>query len=63
MNKTVRDNLMSIKDYSPYCGSIVCKSTPRTVFDGKQFKCPNCGWRSNFPHLFIILYKSKWNIK
>lgn len=63
MNKVVRENLLTIQDYTPYCGSTVCKRNPRTTFDGTQFKCPDCGWKSNFPKLFIVMYKSKWNIE
>lgn len=56
----VRDNLMTRKGYSPYCGYGFCKTMPRTNFDGKQFVCPDCGWRSEFPSDFITEYKSKW---
>ena len=58
----VRDNLMNEKGYSPYCGAM-CKWMPRTYFDGEQFVCPDCGWRSEFPADFIATYKKKWNLK
>lgn len=54
---TVRNNLMSIKGYSPYCGGC-CHRMPRTIFDGEQFLCPDCGWRSTFPEEFIREYKT-----
>lgn len=41
----IRDNLMTQKGYSPYCGSIGKRcSMPRTTFTGTQFKCNECGW-------------------
>lgn len=62
----VRENLMNIKHYTPYCGNISparspkgCNN-PRTRFNGKQFECPNCGWVSLFPEDFINRYKTKW---
>lgn len=58
----VRDNLMNEQGYSPYCGAM-CKYMPRTYFDGEQFVCPDCGWRSEFPADFIAAYKKKWNLK
>jgi len=59
----VRKNLMEQKGYSPYCGKQEkCSGRwPRTVFNGKQFVCPSCGWTSKFPELFIEQYKIKWN--
>lgn len=61
-NKLVRRNLMDRKGYSPYCGNIDCRKTPRTNFDGDQFVCSDCGWKSGFPEIFIKEYKSKWNL-
>jgi len=55
----VRDNLMTQPGYTPYCGG-QCKIMPRTVFDGEQFNCPCCGWRSAFEPEFIAQYKTKW---
>jgi hypothetical protein len=56
----VRDNLMTVPGYAPYCGDMNCKAgMPRTYFDGEQFCC-HCGWRSNFPRAFIAEYKAKW---
>ena len=61
---TVRKNLMSVKWYSPYCGSSGSLCTlPRTHFDGQQFVCRQCGRRSGFPKEFITEYKKKWGIK
>ena len=54
---TVRENLLTRKGYSPYCGNDECKyHWPRTSFDGEQFKC-SCGWRSKFDNEFISKYK------
>lgn len=68
----VRDNLMERKGYSPYCGDELCKPReyyplkgekwPRTVFDGEQFNCPKCRWRSEFDEGFIKEYKEKWKL-
>lgn len=53
----VRENLLTVPGYTPYCGSDMCGChNPRTVFDGEQFKCP-CGWRSRFEPEFIKVYK------
>ena len=65
----VRDNLMTRQGYSPYCGDELCKPRttyslercPRTKFDGEQFKCPKCGWKSEFDKEFIEGYKKHWN--
>jgi len=59
----VRDNLMTRKGYSPYCGNRVCITMPRTVFNGNQFVCKQCGWQSLFPKDFIETYKREWGIK
>lgn len=57
----VRENLLTIKGYSPYCGKSHCIGLmPRTKWDGNQFVCPACGWRSQFPLEFINEYKAKW---
>ena len=58
----VRNNLMTREGYSPYCGDINCRKMPRTRFDGGQFVCDSCGWRSEFPGYFIKGYKKKWGI-
>jgi hypothetical protein len=59
----VRDNIMSVRDYTPYCGAIAgCKHTPRTTFNGKQFECPHCSWTSRLPATFIANYRIKWSI-
>ena len=67
----VRDNLMTREGYTGYCGDDLCKEVthggigsrrwPRTVFNGEQFRCPNCGWTSGFPEEFIKQYKDKWS--
>lgn len=58
----VRHNLMTRKGYGPYCGAL-CRTMPRSKFDGAQFICPDCGWRSEFPETFIARYKAKWGLK
>lgn len=63
MNFIVRDNLMTRKGYSPYCGNNNCREMPRTIFNGKQFTCPYCNWISKFDTKFIEEYKIKWSIK
>jgi len=62
-NPIVRRNLMEEKGYSPYCGNDLCEAAPRTNFDGTQFKCPRCGWYSQFPGDFIDKYVKKWKFK
>ena len=56
---TVRNNLLTRKGYSPYCGGEKCREMPRTNFNGEQFVCPNCRWISQFPKEFIKEYKEK----
>jgi predicted RNA-binding Zn-ribbon protein involved in translation (DUF1610 family) len=56
---TVRHNLMTRSGYTPYCGGVNCPM-PRTRFDGEQFACPACGWRSGFEPAFIAAYKAQW---
>jgi len=57
----VRNNLLTEKGYRPYCGANKCIALyPRTVFNGKQFVCPSCGWVSGFPADFIEAYKNAW---
>lgn len=59
----VRENLMTEKQYTPYCGAgqYCTKKMPRTRWDGdlSQFVC-QCGWRSQFPGDFIKRYKKQW---
>jgi len=57
----VRENLMTQPGYTPYCGNGNSCSMPRTVWTGKQFKCPHCHWVSAFPDDFIAEYKAKWS--
>lgn len=59
----VRENLMTEKGYSPYCGHPHCAhNSPRTKWnkEKEQFVC-SCGWTSEFPADFIKRYKEKWN--
>jgi len=59
----VREKLMKLRGYSPYCGNNCCSGRmPRTKWDGEQFKCPACGWRSAFPDRFIKKYKDTWEL-
>jgi hypothetical protein len=56
----VRENLMSRKGYTPYCGNVDCRfHMPRTRYIGGQFQC-GCGWRSSFDDDFIEAYEAKW---
>ena len=53
----VRRNLLTDKNYTPYCGNDNCKyDLPRTSWNGNQFQC-RCGWVSRFPEDFIDKYK------
>lgn len=57
----VRENLMTDKNYSAFCGSMDCRlGMPRTLWnkDKNQFIC-KCGWVSEFPEDFIKRYKLK----
>lgn len=63
-NSIVRYNLMNRDGYSPYCGGNPEKcSWPRTKFNGEQFVCRECGWKSSFEKEFIDKYKKRWGIK
>lgn len=67
----VRTNMMNDRSYAPYCGSVfpghpnykTC-SSPRVrwVNELSQFRCPHCGWVSEFPKEFISRYKQKHSI-
>lgn len=65
----VRENLMTKEGYTGYCGSNISSfevggcNNPRTQWKPElnQFKCPKCGWTSQFPSEFIERYKAKWN--
>lgn len=54
---------MNREGYSPYCGNPNCRIMPRTHFNGSQFVCHVCGWKSSFPEEFITRYKKRWNLK
>ena len=56
----VRQNLMIRPNYTPYCGNFKYCTLPRTFYDQGQFRCPRCGWVSNFPQDFMELYHSHW---
>lgn len=54
---TVRKNLLTRPNYTPYCGSDLCHHRmPRTRFNGEQFEC-RCGWVSQYDEEFIEEYK------
>ena len=56
----VRENLMTVPGYKPYCGSENCfLRWPRTHYNAGQFRCA-CGWVSNFEPEFIAAYEAKW---
>jgi hypothetical protein len=65
----VRNKLMTVKDYTPYCGNNISRrlingcSNPRTKFNGQQFCCPECKFITSFPIDFIEKYKEYWGIK
>lgn len=60
----VRNNLMTQRGYTPYCGNGNCRGLmPRSKFNGNQFECHSCGWESEFEPEFIAGYKSKWDDK
>jgi len=54
----IRKNLLTVLGYTPYCGGEekYC-SYPRTKFNGTQFECPVCKWKSQFEPEFIEQYK------
>lgn len=55
----VRRNLLTRKNYSPYCGKDRCEQGwPRTTFNGNQFQC-KCGWVSNIEESFMEVYKKE----
>lgn len=57
INSVIRKNLMTVPGYTPYCGNWECPTSPRTHFNGEQFRCKICGWTSGFPEEFIKEYK------
>lgn len=64
-NSITRSNMLEDPNYTGYCGESWDKncSMPRTEWDKElgQFKCPYCGWVSEFPREFMEYYRSKWN--
>lgn len=58
----VRENLMARAGYTPYCGNMEKCSMPRTSWTGRQFRCGQGGWESQFPEDFLSEYRAKWNL-
>ena len=66
----VRENLMTVENYAPYCGNDISRdklggcNNPRMRWNNvkQQFVCPKCGDTTDFPIDFIERYMSKWNI-
>lgn len=64
----VRQNLMTRPGYTPYCGTMKAArdiggcDNPRTHFTGTQFRCPKCGFETQFEEEFITRYKAKWKL-
>lgn len=59
----VRDNLMNIEGYTPYCGNSDCMQLKRTRYKDGQFHATCCHWVSDFPEDFIEQYKLRWEIE
>jgi predicted RNA-binding Zn-ribbon protein involved in translation (DUF1610 family) len=61
---TVRRNLLTVPEYTPYCGNDISRTAPggchnpRTKFDRKlgQFVCPRCGFTTDFEKEIIDAY-------
>lgn len=51
----VRHNMLTEKDYTPYCGA--CSTMIRTIFNGSQMECLVCQVKTNFEPAFIEKYK------
>lgn len=55
----VRNNLLTVPGYLPYCGNPYCSNDDgcRTKWDvnQQQFVC-KCGWISKFPKDFVVAY-------
>lgn len=60
LTSIVRQNLLSVPGYAPYCGNMDCGEMPRAIFRDGQFECPRCDWRSSFEPEFIEAYKTTW---
>lgn len=58
----MENKLLTERGYTPYCGN-QCSRMPRTFFNGSQFQCPDCGWKSSYSERFIKQYKEKWGIR
>ena len=55
----VRENIITRKNYTPYCGNFNSCKLPRTLFVKArgQFICPECSWESSFESETIEKYK------
>lgn len=68
---TVRTNMMNDVTYRGYCGNSWAEQSrkgcdmPRTqwVAELKQFRCPKCGWVSQYPDDFIKRYINQHNLE
>ena len=47
-----------VYNFNPYCGNF-CATMTRSSFDGEQFYCKKCDWKSKFHKGFIDRYKRK----
>lgn len=56
----VRHNLLTIKDYSPFC--LECSAMERMKFINNQFQC-KCGFRTSFENEFIEELKKIRGVK
>ncbi|MFA5298524.1 MAG: hypothetical protein WC389_10010 [Lutibacter sp.] len=69
LRNIVRTNLMNEAGYSGYCGNSWEEQKkkgcdmPRTKWipELNQFRCPKCGWVSQYPKDFIERYKKRWD--
>ena len=65
----VRSNLMNEANYTCYCGNSYIEQKKKGcdmlrtkwIPELNQFRCPKCGWVSQYPKEFIDRYKAKWN--
>jgi len=65
----VRTNLMNEENYSGYCGNYWNEQKkkgcdmPRTKWipELNQFRCPKCGFVTQYSSDFIQRYKERWN--
>lgn len=58
---TIRQNLMLIPNYTPYCGFGEKCDMPRTrPTKDFQFECPCCDFVTKYPEDFITAYRIRW---